>query len=58
MSKKALTREEVITEIEKIKRDLERYGNGSGGLSPDFSYPREIKRLQYLRNSLTRRGKK
>jgi len=52
---KNINREDVIAEIEKIKEELESYKSGASSLPKDFSYPKAIKRLQFLRNSITRR---
>ena len=52
-----MTRDDVISEIEKVKKELEAYKNGSSNLSEDFYYPTALKKLQFLRNSLSRRRK-
>jgi hypothetical protein len=52
---KTISVEEAKKEIEDIQKRLEEYKYGSSSLSEDFSYPKLIKRLQFLRNSLVRR---
>jgi hypothetical protein len=55
---KALTKEEVVLEISEIKKVIEAYLNGSNNLPENFSYSDTVKRLQFLRNSLSKGRKK
>lgn len=56
MSKK-MTYEDVVREVEKIKEDLQAYKRNPKDLPDSFSYPQALKRLHFLRNSITRRKK-
>jgi len=51
-------RKDVIAEISEIRKNIEAYLYRSHNLPEGFSYPEALQRLQFLRNSLSRRGKK
>jgi len=54
---KKKTREDVIVEINRVKKDLKIYRTNPESLPDSFSYPKALKMLQFLRNSLVRRKK-
>lgn len=50
-------REDVVSEIDRLKLMIQRFNEGKLGQITNFNYPEAIKRLQYLRNRLRMYGK-
>lgn len=56
MPKKKLSREEVIKEISELKGELSLYNKNPNDFPESYPFVHKVRRLQFLRNSLNRRG--